>query len=236
MASLGALAQEKPKEPPPPRVGRLVQIKNLTGAEFQKAVSLLRMFGVNVDGDQNLRMVAMSGGEAEVKAAEEALKRLDVPLPAQPPVRNIELMMNVVLGSHKAGEARVPTDVEPVIKQMRGVFQFQNYQVLDTLLLRTRDNVLQRGDSTKFASNMQVNENSPMISCSGQLYASAGEDGKIRNFHLDRFVFQCSSQNRTLMDIRTDLDLKEGQKAVVGKSNIDANSAMFLIVSAKQVD
>ena len=236
MAALTSLAQEKPKEPQPPRVGRLIQVKNLTGSEFQRAISLLRMFGVAVEGDQNLRMVAMSGSQSEVGAAEEALKRLDLPLPAQPAVRNIELMMHVVLGTQKPGDAKTSPEVEPVLKQMRGIFQFQNYQVLDTLLVRTRDNVLQRGDSTRFATNVQTQENSPMISCNGGVYASAGEDGKTRNFHLDRFEFVCHTGNKQLMNIRTDVDLREGQKAVVGKSNIDANSAMFLIVSAKQVD
>src|ERR1051325_4611862 len=117
----------------------MVELKHLTGSDFVHAINMMRMFGVAIEGDQTMKAIAVSGSKASVEAVEEALKRLDVP-PTQPQNKNIEVTLHVVLGSNKSGESKMISDVEPVIKQMRGLFLFHSYQILDTMLIRTREN------------------------------------------------------------------------------------------------
>src|SRR5713226_2529576 len=128
------LAQEKPALP---RVSRLVPVQHLKGQEFNRVRSMLDAFGASVKGDDSMHMFAVSGPEDMVNAVAEAIKKLDVP-PAVP--KNIELTFFILLGSSQAGgeSAKTPADLEPVMKQLRGLFPYTGYRVLDTQLTRTR--------------------------------------------------------------------------------------------------
>lgn len=239
LLAASAPAQQTKEARPVTRISRMISVKHLEGARLEKAIQLMRSMGINVDGDAGLRVIVLSGEEQLVRAAEAAVNTLDTPSTGSvPPARNVEVTLQVVHGSTRAGESQIPAGLESVIKQMRSVFQYQTYRLLDTQLIRIRENNSLRGDAARFSARVPDATGSQLFQCNGDLYANVTDDAKGRTFRLDKFRFLCRANNSPaeLLDLRTDIDVREGQKAVVGKSNIDAESAIFVVVSAKQVE
>lgn len=235
-----ASAQEKKETKPPERISTMVPVKYLEGARLERVVQLMRSFAVNVDGDASMRVIVLSGEAQLVKAAEAAIRTLDVAAsPSLPASRNIEVTLHVVHGSTRSGESKLPPGLDPVIRQMKSVFQYQTYRLLDTQIVRIRENTSLRGDAARFSTRVPDPTGSSLYQCNGDLYANVTDDSKGRTYRLDRFRFSCRASNNNIgdfLDLRTDIDVRENQKAVVGKSNIDAESAIFVVVSAKQVE
>src|SRR5262249_27867057 len=83
-----------------------------------------------------LRVIAVDGTREAVAAVEDAIRRLDVP---PPPAKNIELIAFLVLASEQASGRGLPPELDGVITQLKTVFKFQSFQLLDTLVVRCRD-------------------------------------------------------------------------------------------------
>lgn len=236
-------AQEKkqPEKPGPARTSRLVEIRHLSPAGLQRAVNLVRPFGAQIQEDAGLRMVSITGLEDVVNLTEQALKRLDVPSPVAPE-RNIEVTVHVVSAFQKEGGSEIPPALEPAIKQLRNVFNYKSFRMLESQLVRVREANQTRNESAQFGGMLPAPAGSgPTFQCSGGASVSVTGEGTSRSFRLDRFNYSCwrGFQNiaaTPVVSIKTDIDIKEGQKAVVGKTNLDDTTTVFLIVSARLVE
>ncbi|MBL8231321.1 MAG: hypothetical protein JNL98_22695 [Bryobacterales bacterium] len=236
VASLaGAFAQEeqKPGSAPPKFVTKLVPVKHVTGSQFNAMMKLLDNFGAGLRGDSQLKMLSVTGTPAIVQAVEEAVKRFDVP---PPPARSAEIIMWVVTGSARPSDAKTPAELDPVIKQLRGIFPYASYRLLDVQYLRTREG---------------TNINPPIMQ--GQLadpsggtvpytydasfWVTSSEEASGRMFHLDNFSFVANrggGPSRTqIAKLAMSVDVRDGQKAVVGKANMDQDTALFVVISVK---
>lgn len=227
--------QEKKESQPEPRVTRIVQVQHLTGENIHRVQSLLMPFGGTVMSDPDLRTFTLSGSEPVVKAMEDTIRRMDRP-PA--PKKNIEVTLHIVAASPKAGESKVVPELEGVIKQLRGVFPYQSYRVLDTQVARLRDGSTGGTGTTELTGKLPdlSGVNNPH-QYQSRIRASISEDSAGRRIRFDEFRFMTRrGTNMDDVNIGTQLDVREGQKAVVGKANIDQENALFIVVSAKIVD
>lgn len=231
--ALGALmgvAQEKKAEPPPAEGG----VERLFTIKYAGVFALRNLFAnfAQVTADPNMRVLAVRGRPAAVAAIEDAIKKLDVPAVD----KNIELTGYVLLASAQPGQQTEPADLEPVMKQLRALFLYKSYRILDVIALRVRDGG---------ASN-----------ASGQLSALPGTPGGFRPgyaFRFDRASIVATDNARMIRlqnlmlhvgvapgsdtVIKTDVDLREGQKVVVGKASVNgAEEALVLVLSAKTVE
>jgi hypothetical protein len=136
--------------------------------------------------------------------------------------------------------AGVPKDLDTVIAQLKNAFSFKNYRFLDVLTVRARggQNVSTRssGGSVQLGSVIkQVNSSFSVRS------ASIGADGA--TIRLDRL--SCMSKvpvevapgnySDETLSLETDLDIKEGQKVVVGRMGMSSQQAMFVVLTVKVV-
>jgi hypothetical protein len=129
-----------------------------------------------------------------------------------------------------------------VIKQLKGIFSYKNFRVLESFVLRSRD-----GESGE-TSGMVLTDETPGIHRIRYefRYRRVSLDGtdtakSIRFDHLQLSLKVPTGTNQITFEnagISTDVDVPEGKKVVVGKTSgiLGSDSALILVISAKVVD
>jgi hypothetical protein len=195
--------------------------------------ALLADFGVNRRSDQNLKVIALSGHRSNVMTAEDAIKQLDVPSAAH---KDIDLTVYFVVASDQTNPtgSAIPADLQSTVATLKTTFPFKNYALLDALSLRSRSGVgadtsgvLSGNRITQFKVGSATMEPESMIRLD-RLKAGLRtpiSDGPGKITYIDT-------------GISTDVvDVKEGQKLVVGRSSVDGpDRALFLVLIAKAAE
>ena len=225
---------------PQQRVQRVVTIKhgNLSGI-----LHTLRELGVSVSSSDNEHVI-VSGTKDAVAGYENIIKELDVP----PVVRkDIEMTAYMLVASSQAAiAATTPAELDPVIKQLKSLFNYKAFRLLDSFVLRSRDG--EGGDTNGFVqpldANIPPNFKLTYMFHFNRAIIDGGQGGNaIRVEHLRLAVkvplLSSGGQvNYSDLGISTDVDVPEGKKVVVGKtSGIEgSDGALILVISAKVVD
>lgn len=200
-------------------------------AEPRAVENLLGNFGVQTRVDPQMKVITLSGHRANVTTAEEAIKQLDIPSAAQ---KDIELTVFFLLGTDNNGQigSAVPADLQSTVATLKNTFPYKSYGLLDVLSLRTRAGVqastsgqLTQGRLTTFSVNSAALEGD-------------GTMIQLNNLHAGLRIPNVDKEGKTnYLDtgLRTDVvDVKEGQKLVVGRSSLNGpDTALFLVLIAK---
>ena len=230
--TLPALAQESSLAPPQ-TVQKLIQLKY---ADPRTVENMLRVFEVQVISNTELHTIAVRGSATNVKAVEEAVARLDTQSAAP---KNIDLTIYLVVGtdSDNSGTA-VPKDLDSVVTQLKNTFAFKTYRLLDVMTLRSRTG--QQANTDSSGGFMQFGNVTKTVMSNFMINSSSiGADGttvrldQVRagaKIPIEQGSGQFSYQD---LGLRTDLDIKEGQKVVVGRMGINREQALFLVLTAK---
>lgn len=191
--------------------------------------------GTTVTANNGLRALVIHGSTASVTATEEAIKQLDAPLPNEL-ARDVELTVYVIGASAQSlPEDRPTADLAPVIRQLKAVFLYGGYQLLDTMMIRSREG--RQSHSDGILKSFPAAQSGPAdhgfhVQCNFGERTEAVSDHTIL---LDKFEFTTRADNSGIT-IDTHFDMQEGQKVVVGNTNIDGgDSALFVVASAKFV-
>jgi len=214
---------------PPPESTKLYRLQYVWAGHV---ADLLGPMGFVVKGDNGMHAVVVRGTAERQAEAERLISELDQP-GAGAGQQDIDTTIYVLAASNASGsEAPLPASMDPVIKQLRTVFAYSNYQLLGTILMRSRDE--QHASTRGSLKNGQTGSDQKALSYI--LNYSASVDGRRRMIHFDSFGFNVSG-HQWIADFQTSLDVREGQKVVVGKSNIDdGSSAIFAVVMARTPD
>ncbi len=212
---------------------RVVEVKNL---DINQLGGFLGTFRVKYSSVPGSRFIALQGNSENVKAAEEALKRIDNPR------RDIEFTFQILSAGAQPASEKLPADLEPVVKQLKGAFVYQAYHLIETMLVKTSEGSEGRADGILPRSQ----EGFPAFFQVSFQSASLTSEPKASVVHLQnlningKFPYVANSKGEIAYSnagIRTDVDVKEGQKVVVGKANMDGkDGAIFMIVTARIVD
>jgi hypothetical protein len=207
----------------------------------EAVANLLSVFGERVIPHATFRMIAISGSPEVLKAMEEMIAKVDVP-PSVP--KNIELTAYLLVGSEDGPAGPVPAAIQPAVKQLQSLFTYKSFHLLDTLFLRLREG--ESGSSSNGAIQV-AGETTPGTSSLtlGRIDLAPGAEGslvRINNLRLSvtvpsgRLGNGDSRMVQTAM--RTDIDVREGQKVVVGKAKMTGlpDQALILVLTAKVVD
>jgi len=227
---------DKPATPPPPRVQKLFILKY---ADPQSLFEILRIFDSSMIPNVQMHALAVTATPQGMQSIEQAIAQLDTPAYA---TKNIDLTMQLVVGSDADGSsgAPLPKDLEPVVTQLRSAFPFKNYRLLDVLTIRARER--QRASTDSSGGAMQFgNVSKPVSSSFGINSSSIGPDGT--TVRLDGLRAQSRIPIETApgqfngqdLNLSTDVDIKDGQKVVIGRHGINREQALFLVLSARVV-
>lgn len=223
------------------RESKLIKLKN-TGTD--SVVSMLGALGPHSVGRYarvNNHTVILTGPPEAVAMMEALIKQLDAP-PA--PARSVEITAYMVLGVTQAGEANTPADLAPVVKQLREVFPFAGYRLLETMQIRTEEG--KGGETSGLMPGPSPIPQSPVIyQCRfNRVFVSestAGRRIQLENLKFGTKVPYSTGEGKyNYVDLGANVDsvsLREGQKAVIGKAGIGAGKeSLFLVLNAKLVD
>jgi len=229
----GILTREDPRE----QVRKVFQIKH---TDVDRLAQVLRIFG-NIHADRDLRVIAVVTSPSILPIIEDTIHRLDVPPPAP---QNVELTVYLLLASDN-GVGSVPPELEGVAKQLKTTFAFKGLHTIDTLVVRSRD---KQSADVKGLAKFDTDIPNPSTYSFAYRAATILSDEKGRSIRLDGLRFgarvivkQQSEASSSVVGYSaidagfgTDVDVREGQKVVVGKAAVGgSNTALILVITAK---
>ena len=230
------IAQEKPARQPDASDNWPVKMFQVKYANVSQLRDVFNVFGAFINANTNLKVLTVRAPQSVLTTIEESIKLLDVP---PVPARNIELTVHLLIASSQAAASTLPAELDPAIKQLKAIFSYKGYRLLETLLLRTRED--QAADMSGNLPSEAV-DHTPI---SYELHINSARitaDGKDRLFRINNLKLNLRVPIRGVggtygAGITTDIDVREGQKVVVGKANIDnSDNALILVLTAKVVD
>jgi Bacterial type II/III secretion system short domain len=218
----------------PAQVNKLIQLRYVDPSRVQNLVGFFANGGdLAMRSDDRLHVIYVRGTAQAVAAVEEAVKKLDVP------PSDFELTVYLISTSPQTGD-QLPEALVSAAKQLHGVFAYKGYQLLDSFVLRGRDG--ERGTANGTISKEGKNST---YTFRYERATVSGEAPKIVNLHnLDLQVrYSTGTFNKDGYPIthdtglNTDVDARDGQKVVVGKSDMNnGENPLILVVTAKVVE
>jgi len=223
-------------------VSRVVQLRYVHPDSVAAVMDILAGNKVKWRNDGTLRIIAMNGPLELVDAMEAAAKKLDIPASA---AKNIESTFHILLAGGQGPSTAVPAELSGVVQQLGNVFGLKSFRVLETSVIRGRDGREMR-TSGLISIPVKVDASPQYFISSKRISMSPGE--KSNQIRMDHLEFRVSVPVPQSGDkpgaitylqggVTTDVDLREGQKVVVGKASVHTTGeSIFLVVSAKLVD
>lgn len=217
------------------RVQKVVPVKNGDAAQVFQTVRDIMAGQINVKLYQN--NVVLNGTAEAVAAAEQLIKNLETSSPRE---HDIELTGYIILASPQAGEGggSIPAELDPVLKQFRTLLNYKAFRVLDTVILRGKEN------NTMSSRGFLALPNSLGATDEFFIRRPTVRDDVVHLKELTLLVNIPTSRTNdkghvitSPVSISTDADVKVGQKVAIGKASVDASgNALILVVSANVVN
>jgi hypothetical protein len=239
--ALAAMAQQEAKTEKPPKqvVEKLFILKYADPGQLRE---LLRVFDATVSQSGELHALTVAAPPDAMRAIEEAIQKLDVPS-ATP--KNVEMTVFLLVATDSAAAAgsAIPKDLDPVVTQLKNTFPFKNYGLLDVITFHTRTGQSVRATSSGGSLQMG-NRQVAVITQLGINSIALQSDGntlRIERLNAQFKVPQMTGVaggtdvqfNYIDLQMQTDLDVKEGQKVVVGRLGLSHDQALFLVMMGK---
>jgi hypothetical protein len=154
------------------------------------------------------------------------------PEPGKEP-STVELTVYLVRGFMQPPQPvkeEVPQAVTDALQELREVFKYKSYGLIEVVTLRGRN-----------LSGAEVAGVLPDRSHYDLKYVRVRISPETpRMLHLDGLHFEITrghvARTETIALVSTDLDLRDGQKSVIGKSMVNGTDALFLVVVPKVID
>jgi len=188
---------------------------------------------VLVNRDPKGQMIVVSGPPELLTAIETAIQKADVP---DKPALNVELTFYVLVAGDASAATALPEEVAGVAKQAKTLFGHPTLRLLDSIQVRTRDG--KGGEASGMMGKMQGTLPSQYQLRFAEVSLQGAE--KARTVRLNALKFGTKiAIGAQYWDtgINTDVDFREGQKIVIGKSSLDSSGTpFFVVVTGKVVD
>ena len=214
----------------------VTKIFRVEHADVKSIAGVISIFHGKVQPNPDLGVIAWTGPASQLPAVEAAIASLDVaPLPAP----NVELTVYFIMASKGgSGKSSVPAALDGVAAQLREVFGYDTIQLIETTAMRARhgsDGKINGILPKRLADDREARY---------EFYfdrLKVTEDGSGRSIRLDGLNAGVQAPHTVVIDgapatrymqtgVRTDIDLREGQKAVIGKTSIEGGAETIFVV------
>lgn len=221
--------------------GKVLEVKN---RDPRSLVSLLTPLGSGYKGavlnaNSEFKTITVRDFPENIATIEEALKRLDVPMPskaAEAPKPDVEIYGYVLIASPgDAAGSDYPKAIEDVVKQLQSNLAFKNYRLLTSIVQRTRLGGSVTSAGTAVLSDKSITANYEFLVSK---VSSENEGGEVSPLVLNNlnlsFVGQNTAEGQSPGSARlnTSLKLKDGEKVVVGTASL-RDKALILVLTTK---
>ena len=202
---------------------KIFQIKFVDPNELRAALSMFRS-NISYAGG-GLRVLAIRAPKEIMPAIEDAIKRLDVPSPR----REAELTIFILLAGDQVDSANpVPSSLQPVVNQLKGVLSYKGYQLVDTLITRATDT---RGTPAILKGTVMMGSQQANYNFSAR-FRVENRDGKTSTLQLSDMNFRFQPAGLAELTVAADVDVPQGQQVVVGKATM-GDKAIILVMTSK---
>jgi hypothetical protein len=164
---------------------------------------------------------------------------------SEPSVKNVELTVYLLSGVQTPAADDVPQDLLATVKNLHSLFLYKGYKLAESFILR--------GRSAAGTQQFQNAQTQGVLPGSGLHYEFGYQRVRVSPekpymVHIDNLTITLTGTpvygpdgkqrgSSTVASIRTDLDLSDGQKVVVGKSSINqTGDALILVVVPKVIE
>jgi hypothetical protein len=227
--ALVAAQEAKEQQAPPAPANLAVKAFQVKPGNLERIRDALNMIvGLNnVKADENLNVLVVKTTQQLMPAVEEIVKRLDV---AVPPPRNIEFTIYLLeVAREPLAENVIPADLQSTVTQLRTALGYQGFRVADRTIVQARP-----GDPIQYSGNLQVPQGQAPAPRPQNEYALSFRtkllpEEKPPVIQIDQLRLYGLGHGDVL---RTSVDVREGQKVVVGKAAANQQN-LVLVISAK---
>lgn len=222
--------------------GRIFEVKNRDPREL---VSVLQPLGsgfkgATIQASTEFRTLTVRDFPENLAAIEEALKRIDVPLPPKTPrpaSPNIEVTAYVLIAANDATLGNsVPAQLKDVVTQLQTTLNFKNYQLLVPIVQRTRlegGNINSNGTAALPDKTLSADYRFSIAQIGTE--NRVDETGGIFFNQLNFSLRGASPEDQRLIgqaELNTRLQVRDGEKVVVGTASLK-DKALILVLTAK---
>lgn len=247
LAATSAVAQETTTGlvPPTPTDDHdfVTQIFRVRYADVRDLANIIHLFRGRAQPEPELGVIAWTGPPSLLPAVEAAIRSLDV---APVPEPNVELTVYFLMATKEGPPSTsVPADLDGVAVQLQEVFGYTSVRLIEVTAIRVRNG--SQGKINGILPQRLADDREARY----QFYFDklhVTEDSSGRSIRLDRLnagvqaphnVVEGGQATTRYMQtgIQTDIDLREGQKAVIGKTSIEGGAeTVFVVVTGTIVD
>jgi len=191
--------------------------------EVQEVLGLLDVHFA-IKPDQNL--IVVRGNQRAVENAIKVIDALDTPRPS------IDLQV-FVLAASKGSEVNIPKELEATVSHLKGVFGYSGFTLLDTVLLSVLE-----GRPGRVDGGLILGEGDKRTGYrfGFRTVSVVLEEGRTRNIRIKNLKFEVdgTAEDSLRASLMTDVQIREGQKAVIGSSTPEGiGETLVLVVQAK---
>jgi len=189
--------------------------------------------GATISPSSDFKTLTVRDFPENLVVIEEALKRLDTPTA---PRANIDLHMYVLIASNTGGVGtEAPAELKDVLTELRGTLNFKNYDLVASVVQRlTETSNTLHGTGTADVS--AVNSSTPTTPMAYDYYLHSvslvPNPAGASIIQIGEFSFSANGGERA--GIKTALNLRDGEKVVVGTAAIRSR-ALVVVLTAKLV-
>jgi hypothetical protein len=216
-------------------ISKLVTLHHISSDDVRS----MGLAGVTVTAAPNNSAVLV-GMDTAVSAAEAIIKQVDV----APKFQDVDLIAYMIIASPKEAAAKaLPAELEPVSKQLHSIFPYRSYTLLESAFLRVSNGGTANTDGILPNRGEETMPSTYQISARNLRVTSEGTDASV---HIQDFSLNLTVWSKTTVGekaeahahqigLRTNVDVKVGQKVVIGKSNINGSEEALIVVLAARL-
>jgi hypothetical protein len=250
LAAMSLAAQDSKdaqSKPPEVIVRKLFVLKYADPEQVNHLLMMLGGSGSSSSSSREMHAIAVNANQGLMTVIEDAIKQLDVPSAAP---TNIELTVNLIVGTEAESGigGPVPKEMESVVTQLKGAFPFKSYRQVDQIELRTRtgERASSRSEGAAVlkdpppvpAGATHAGDAKPQATTIITYFviraASLAQDGSaVRLDNMEASISWPGVDNN--LSLNTSVDVKEGQKVVVGRIGVAHDQALFVVLTAHVV-
>ncbi len=187
-----------------------------------------------VNVSTNASTLILSGPPEQLTVIHGVIRKADVPTPAKAR-KNVELTFYVLAAGDPGGRDLLPDDLAGVAKQVKGVLGVPALRLVESIQIRSRE-----GRGGEASGILGKSAGAPNIYQLRFGEVRLQGEANARSLRLDSLKFGAkilSGNSYIDTGFSTEIDFKEGQKVVIGKSSLDTSGTpFFVVVTGKVVD
>ena len=186
--------------------------------------------GAGISANNEFNTLTVRDFPENVATIEEAIKRLDTPAP---PPSSVQMHMHVLLASNRTlttPGAETPAELKDVITELRGTLAYKNYELVTSVLQRlTETNRALTGSGLAQIPGAQTGTTTAQYEYYvNQLSFVPGASGA-QAIQIQDFTFTLSGEG-IRGRVQTALNLKDGEKVVVGTATINDRALIVVLI------